>query len=131
MALARLLETRAPAAVVLIRLMVGAVFLSEGIQKFLFPEKLGAGRFAQIGIPAPAFFGPFVGAVEVACGALLLVGLLTRVAAIPLLADMAVAIATTKLPLLAQATSRRQLGRAMQYEEAHLGQAFKSRCLVK
>lgn len=103
MALARLLETRAPAAVVLIRLMVGAVFLSEGIQKFLFPEKLGAGRFAQIGIPAPAFFGPFVGAVEVACGALLLVGLLTRVAAIPLLADMAVAIATTKLPLLAQA----------------------------
>jgi uncharacterized membrane protein YphA (DoxX/SURF4 family) len=82
-----------------VRLAVGAVFLSEGIQKFLFPETLGVGRFAKIGIPAPAVMAPFVGAVEIICGALLIAGLLTRLAAIPLIIDMLVAIATTKIPL--------------------------------
>jgi putative oxidoreductase len=96
----RILSTDAPAAVVLIRLLVGTVFLSEGIQKFLFPEALGTGRFAKIGIPNPDFFGPFVGVFEVACGALVLLGLGTRFAAIPLLVIIAVAIITTKLPLL-------------------------------
>jgi uncharacterized membrane protein YphA (DoxX/SURF4 family) len=96
----KLLSTDAPASVALIRLMVGAVFLSEGVQKFLYPDALGAGRFAKIGIPSPEFFGPLVGAVEVACGALVLAGLGTRVAAVPLLAVISVAIATTKLPLL-------------------------------
>jgi uncharacterized membrane protein YphA (DoxX/SURF4 family) len=92
----------APAATLLIRLMVGWVFLSEGIQKFLFPGALGAGRFVKIGIPAPHFFAPFVGVVEIVCGALLIVGLFSRVAAIPLLIDITVAIATTKIPLLAK-----------------------------
>jgi len=78
------------------------VFLSEGIQKFLFPATLGVGRFAKIGIPAPGFFGPFVGVVEIVCGALLIVGLLTRLAAIPLVIDISVAIVTTKLPMLAK-----------------------------
>jgi uncharacterized membrane protein YphA (DoxX/SURF4 family) len=87
---------------ILIRLMVGWVFLSEGIQKFLFPAALGVGRFVKIGIPAPYFFAPFVGVVEIVCGALLIVGLLTRLAAIPLLIDIAVAIATTKVPMLAK-----------------------------
>jgi uncharacterized membrane protein YphA (DoxX/SURF4 family) len=87
---------------ILIRLMVGWVFLSEGIQKFLFPAALGVGRFVKIGIPAPHFFAPFVGVVEIVCGALLIVGLLTRLAAIPLLIDIAVAIATTKVPMLAK-----------------------------
>ncbi len=85
---------------ILIRLAVGAVFLSEGIQKFLFPDALGVGRFAKIGIPAPDIMGPFVGVVEIGCGALLVLGLLTRLAAIPLVIDMLVAIATTKIPLL-------------------------------
>jgi putative oxidoreductase len=98
----RLLESAAPSATILIRVMVGWVFLSEGIQKFLFPAALGVGRFAKIGIPAPQFFGPFVGVVEVGCGALLIVGLVTRVAAIPLLIDILVAIATTKIPMLAK-----------------------------
>jgi uncharacterized membrane protein YphA (DoxX/SURF4 family) len=49
----KLLTTNAPPATVLVRLIVGAVFLSEGIQKFLFPAALGAGRFAKIGIPWP------------------------------------------------------------------------------
>ncbi|MDX6711251.1 MAG: putative oxidoreductase, partial [Blastocatellia bacterium] len=90
----------APAQVILIRLAVGAVFLSEGVHKFLYPADLGVGRFVKIGIPAPQFFAPFVGVVEVICGALLLLGLLTRLAAIPLIVDMLVAIITTKIPIL-------------------------------
>ena len=89
--------------VILIRLMVGWVFLSEGIQKFLFPAALGVGRFIKIGIPAPQFFAPFVGVVEIVCGAFLIVGLLTRLAAITLLIDIGVAIATTKIPMLGKA----------------------------
>lgn len=84
----------------LLRLMVGWVFLSEGIQKFLFPAALGVGHFTKIGIPWPQVSAPFVGGVEIACGLLLLVGLLTRPATIPLLIDIAVAIATTKIPML-------------------------------
>ena len=82
--------------------MVGAVFLSEGIQKFLFPEHLGAGRFEKIGIPFHEFFGSFVGTFEIVCGLLILVGLLTRLASIPLIIIMLVAIATTKAEILAQ-----------------------------
>src|ERR1039458_10033996 len=74
------LGSKALSATVLIRLMVGWVFMSEGIQKFLFPDALGIGRFTKIGIPAPQFFAPFVGVVEIVCGALLIVGLLTRLA---------------------------------------------------
>jgi len=95
----KLAATSAPKAVLLIRLMVGAVFLSEGIQKFLFPAEVGAGRFAKIGLPAPEFLGPLVGSFEIACGALVLLGLLTRLAVIPLLTIMAVALYTTKLPI--------------------------------
>src|SRR5437667_204635 len=99
----RILRSSAQAAVILIRVMVGGVFLSEGIQKFLFSAALGTGRFAKIGIPAPQFVGPFVGVVEVVCGTLLIIGLLTRLASIPLLIDIVVAIATTKIPMLSKA----------------------------
>jgi uncharacterized membrane protein YphA (DoxX/SURF4 family) len=92
--------TIAPREVILIRLLVGGVFLSEGIQKFLFPEGLGSGRFEKIGIPWPHFFGPFVGIVEVSGGLLLLAGLVTRPACIVLLFNMLVAITSTKLPVL-------------------------------
>ncbi len=85
---------------ILVRLIVGGVFLSEGIQKFLFPAALGVGRFAKIGIPAPGFFAPFDGAFETVCGALLIAGLLTRLAAIPMIINISVAIATTKIPML-------------------------------
>ena len=87
---------------ILIRFMVGAVFLSEGIQKFLFPEELGAGRFEKIGMPFHEFFGSFVGTFEIVCGLLILVGLLTRLASISLIIIMLVAIATTKADILAQ-----------------------------
>lgn len=86
---------------ILIRWMVGVVFLSEGIQKFLFPDKLGSGRFEKIGLSNPEFLGPFVGAFEMLCGSLVLIGLLTRLASIPLLIIMLVAIASTKAEVLA------------------------------
>jgi putative oxidoreductase len=97
---AKFFDNRAPAATFFIRLAVGGVFLSEGIQKFIYPEALGVGRFAKIGISWPAFTAPFVGIVEIVCGTLLIIGLLTQLAAIPLIIDMLVAIATTKVPLL-------------------------------
>ena len=96
----KLLVTTAPGATVLVRLVVGWVFLSEGIQKFLLSEALGAGRFAKIGIPAPEIMGPLVGAVEIVCGAMLIVGLFTRLASVPLLITMSVAIVSTKVPVL-------------------------------
>jgi putative oxidoreductase len=84
----------------LLRLMVGWVFLSEGLQKFLFPGALGAGRFAKIGIPLPHFTAPFVGLIEILCGAMLIFGIATLYAVIPLLIDIGVALATTKWPLV-------------------------------
>lgn len=86
--------------ILLVRILVGWVFLSEGIQKLLFPAALGAGRFVKIGIPAPVFTGPFVGVVEIVCGALLIVGLFTVLATVPLFIDITVAIMTTKVPYL-------------------------------
>jgi uncharacterized membrane protein YphA (DoxX/SURF4 family) len=94
----RALKTQAPAATILIRLATGAVFLSEGIQKFLHPAELGAGRFAKIGIPFPSFSGPFVGVCEILAGVLLLAGLLTRGAAATMIVNMTVAILSTKIP---------------------------------
>ena len=95
-----LLKTNAPAATLLIRLMVGGVFLVEGILKFLYPGELGTGRFAKIGIPSPEVMGAFVGGVEIVSGALVIIGLLTRLAAIPLLIDISVALVSTKMPIL-------------------------------
>ena len=95
-----LFGTRAPAATILIRLIVGAVFLSEGIQKFLFPDAVGVGRFVKIGIPYPEIMAPFVGVFEIGCGTLILLGLLTRLAAIPMIVNMTVAILSTKIPIL-------------------------------
>ena len=86
----------------LIRLMVGLVFLSEGVQKFLFPDADGVGRFIKIGIPHAAFLAPFTGATEIICGALLIIGLWVRVAAVPLLIVILTAICTTKIPMLVE-----------------------------
>jgi uncharacterized membrane protein YphA (DoxX/SURF4 family) len=94
-------QTQESGPVLLIRLVVGlVVFFPEGIQKLAFPEVLGAGRFARIGIPLPDVMGPFVGAVEIVCGALIILGLFTRLAALPLIVTMVVAILSTKVPIL-------------------------------
>ena len=92
--------TTASAAVLLVRIMVGGIFLSEGLQKFLFPETDGVGRFVKIGIPHSEIMAPFVAGVEIVCGALVLIGWLTRLAAIPLLINISVAILSTKVPIL-------------------------------
>lgn len=95
-------ESRTSKAVLLIRILVGWVFLSEGIQKFLFPDSLGVGRFVKIGIPSPQVMAPFVGVVEIVCGSLLLIGLVTRLATIPLLIDISVALYSTKIVTFAK-----------------------------
>jgi putative oxidoreductase len=99
--LKKVLQTENSKSIILIRLMVGAVFLSEGIQKFLFPSIRGAGRFETIGLPSPEFLGSFVGTFEIVCGALVIAGCLTRIAGIPLIIIMLTAIATTKADVLA------------------------------
>lgn len=99
--LKKIIQTDTSKTTLLIRLMVGAVFLSEGIQKFLFADTLGAGRFAKIGLPSPEFLGNFVGSFEILCGVFILIGLFTRLASIPLIIIMLVAIATTKAEVLA------------------------------
>lgn len=92
----KIFSTDNASTTIIIRLIVGAVFLSEGIQKFLFPAIRGAGRFEKIGLPSPEFLGSFVGAFEILCGILILIGLLTRLASVPLIVIMLVAFATTK-----------------------------------
>lgn len=94
-------QTDAPASTILVRLMVGlAVFFPEGLQKLMFADLLGGGRFARIGIPYHDLMGPFVGVVEIVCGLLIILGLYTRLAAIPLIVIMIVAIVSTKIPIL-------------------------------
>ncbi len=84
---------------ILIRLMVGSVFLSEGIQKFLYPAARGIGRFDKMGFPNPEFLAMFVGTFEIIFGILLLIGFLTRTAALAMLINMTVAIIVTKIPI--------------------------------
>jgi putative oxidoreductase len=85
---------------IIVRLAVGLIFLSEGMQKYMFPELVGTGRFEKIGFADPAFWAYFTGTFEIICGALVLLGLFTRVAAIPLMIIMMTAFVTTKWPIL-------------------------------
>ena len=98
--LQRITSTNAPAWTILIRLSVGAIFLSEGIQKYINPSEVGAGRFEKIGLPDPQFLAPFVGTFEIVCGSLILLGLITRIAVIPLIVVISTAIWATKIPIL-------------------------------
>jgi uncharacterized membrane protein YphA (DoxX/SURF4 family) len=84
----------------IIRIAVGLIFLSEGIQKYLFPEISGTGRFLKIGFSHPEFWAYFTGSFEIICGTLILLGLFTRLASIPLLIIMITAFVTTKWPIL-------------------------------
>lgn len=86
--------------IIIIRLVVGLIFLSEGILKFLHPDVYGTGRFEKIGFVDPAFWACFTGAFEVICGVFILIGFLTRVASIPLIIVMLTAFVTTKWPIL-------------------------------
>lgn len=84
-----------------VRLAVGLIFLTQGLLKYTDPN-LGVNRFARIGFAHPYFTAHFVGAFEILCGFLVLIGFLTRVAAIPLLIVICTAIATTKVPELSR-----------------------------
>ena len=84
---------------IIIFIIVGAIFLSEGLQKSIFPDMLGPGRFEKMGFPTPEFVANFVGVFETGCGILILLGFLTRFAALAMLINMNVAIVVTKIPI--------------------------------
>ncbi len=85
---------------ILIRIIVAVVFITEGILKLLYPSEYGAGRFAHIGIMYPQFTGPLVGIVEMVAGAAVLANFYAGDAAIFLLVVIVSAIVTTKIPIL-------------------------------
>jgi putative oxidoreductase len=90
---------RGLASIVLIRVPVGLIFLTQGILKYI-DSNMGVVRFARIGFPHPYFIAHFVGTFEIVCGFLVLLGLWTRAAAAPLFIVIVTAIATTKIPEL-------------------------------
>jgi len=95
--------SRGPASIFLIRLAVGLIFFTQGILKYT-DAQMGVIRFARIGFPHPYFTAHFVGTFEIVCGCLVLLGLWTRMAAVPLLIVISTAIATTKIPELFRAS---------------------------
>jgi putative oxidoreductase len=100
MTLNQFTATRASGAVVLIRLYVGLIFAGEGVLKFTRPDALGPGRFIKAGIPGGTFFAYLDGTFEIGCGLLILAGLFTRVATLPMIVDMLGALGITKVPVL-------------------------------
>lgn len=83
-----------------VRLIVGIVFVTEGILKFTQQGELGTGRFARIGLPLPHILAPFVGIVEIMSGAVILLNIYTGEAALLLLCVILTALVTTKAPIL-------------------------------
>jgi len=97
----QILNTENDSKIIIIRLIVGLIFISEGIQKFLIVTIFGPAFFQEIGFANPMFWVNFTGAFEILCGILILFGLFTRLASIPLFTIMIFAFIITKLPLLA------------------------------
>jgi uncharacterized membrane protein YphA (DoxX/SURF4 family) len=87
-----------PKSTMLLRLMAGGVFFWEGILKFVYTNQ-GVGRFTKLGIPFPHFTANFIGGLEIVGGLLLLSGLATRLIAVPFIAEMIVAILSTKISI--------------------------------
>jgi putative oxidoreductase len=85
---------------ILVRVVVGLVFLTEGILKFAEPGDLGSGRFAHLGLPFPHLLAPFVALVEILGGTAMIFGLYAGDAAVLLLIVIVTAILTTKVPIL-------------------------------
>ena len=86
--------------VIIIRIVVGLIFLSEGIQKFLFPGTLGTGRFRKIGFGHPELWADFTAVFEIVCSLFIIAGLFSRIFSFPLLIIMVTAFVTTKWPIL-------------------------------
>jgi len=100
--ISNILTTDSDKKMILLRIIVGLIFLSEGIQKYLFPETIGTGRFEKIGFDNPVFWAYFTATFEIVCGSLVLIGLFSRIATIPLLIVMGTAFVTTKWPILVE-----------------------------
>ena len=96
----RIVNTDDDNKIIILRLIVGLIFISEGIQKFLFLEVLGPGLFRNIGFSHAYFWAYFTGAFEIVCGIFVLFGFLTRIMSVPLLIVMITAFISTKLPVL-------------------------------
>jgi putative oxidoreductase len=86
--------------IIVIRLIVSLIFISEGVQKYLFLQVLGPGLFQEIGFAHAYFWAYFTGAFEILCGILVLFGLLTRLASVPLVIVLITAFIKVKLPVL-------------------------------
>lgn len=84
----------------LIRIVVALIFISEGLLKFIYPGELGAGRFAHIGFMLPQVLAPLVAVVEIVAGAAVLANFYAGQAALFLLAVIVTAIVSTKVPIL-------------------------------
>lgn len=86
-------------APLLARIVIGAVFIQTGWLKL---HHLGEVTefFRSLGIPAARIQAPFVAGVELVCGMLVLLGVFTRLSAIPLIGTMVVAILTAKMKAL-------------------------------
>lgn len=98
--LTKILQTSDDSKLVFVRIITGVVFVSEGIQKYLIVSLLGPSYFQNIGFINPMFWSYFTGTFEIVCGLLVISGLFTRLAAIPLLTIMITAFFTAKLPVL-------------------------------
>lgn len=96
----KILGTGDDRKMIIIRLIVGLIFISEGILKYKQAQWLGPGRFTDIGFNNPFFWAYFTGAVEIFFGTFVLTGFLTRLASIPLFIVMLTAFFKTKLPLI-------------------------------
>lgn len=96
----KIFQTDNDRSTIIIRFIVGYVFIMEGIQKFVYSESLGIGRFEKIGIPFPEIMAPFVGTCEIVFGSFILIGFFTRFATIPQIIIMLTALGTTKISIL-------------------------------
>ena len=90
--------TSGPRSALLIRLMAGGVFLSEGLLKFAYVNQ-GVGRFTKLGMPMPGVLAPAIAMLEIVGGMLLTTGLGTRLISVPFIVEMVVAILSTKIAL--------------------------------
>jgi putative oxidoreductase len=98
--LKKIVQTDRDGATIFIRFVVGYIFFMEGVNKFIYADKYGVGRFVKIGIPYPEITAPFVGINEIVFGAFILFGFFTRLASAPLLIIILTALATTKFQTL-------------------------------
>jgi putative oxidoreductase len=96
----KILSTGNDNKIIFLRIIVGSIFIIEGILKYLYLEVYGPTFFNEIGFRNAFFWAYFTGAFEISCGLLVLAGFFIRIASIPLLIIMITAFIRTKLPLL-------------------------------